>query len=246
MKPLTPLKIVRSGLCIGCGACAAETPAGRMDLDDYGQFRPIDGGGERFERICPFSPIAADEDTIADDLYPEAPRYPTAGRFLDAYVGHVEAEGFRDRGSSGGMVSWVLDELMRQGLIDAAAHVAPVDPDAEGRYFRYRVSRSSEAIRAGAKSRYYPVEMSDLLREIRATPGRYAVVGVPCFIKAIQLLRREDPILRERIAFTLGLFCGHMKSARFVESFAMQMGVPIEAVQAVEFRVKDASRPANV
>ena len=30
-------------------------------------------------------------------------------------------------------------------------------------------------------------------------------------------------MLRERIVFTLGLFCGHMKSARFVESLAWQM-----------------------
>jgi coenzyme F420-reducing hydrogenase beta subunit len=36
----------------------------------------------------------------------------------------------------------------------------------------------------------------------------------------VQLLRREDPVMRERIVFTLGLFCGHMKSARLVESFA--------------------------
>jgi hypothetical protein len=36
-----------------------------------------------------------------------------------------------------------------------------------------------------------------------------------------------------------------MKSARFVESFAWQMDVPIEAVHAVEFRRKDVTRPAS-
>ena len=49
------------------------------------------------------------------------------------------------------------------------------------------------------------------------------MVGVPCFIKAVHLLRAADPLLAERIAFTLGLFCGHMKSARMIESFAWQM-----------------------
>lgn len=253
MKRLSPLRVVQSGLCIGCGSCAgqADVSQARMVLDEYGQFRP-DGdagwlrtGPAAFARTCPFSPEAADEDVIADALYPVAARDETIGRYLDAYVGYAETEGFREQGSSGGMVSWVLDELMRRGLIDAAAHVVPVDPS-EGRYFRYRISRSREEIRQGAKSRYYPVEISEVVRAIRETPGRYAVVGVPCFIKAVQLLRREDPVLRERIAFTLGLFCGHMKSARFVESFAMQMGVPIEEVQAVEFRVKDPSRAANV
>ncbi len=250
-RPVSPLKIVQSGLCSGCGVCAAQSEEAWMALDVYGQLRPAGDaawlriGPEAFDRLCPFSPQAANEDDIANALYPEAPRHPTIGRFLSAHVGHVEAEGFRERGSSGGMVSWVLEELMRQNLIDGAAHVVPVAGPTT-KFFQYRVSRTPEEVRQGAKSRYFPVETSEILREIRAVPGRYAVVGVPCFIKAINLLRREDPVMRERIAYTLGLFCGHMKSARFVESFAMQMGVPIAEVQAVEFRLKDASRPANV
>lgn len=82
------------------------------------------------------------------------------------------------------------------------------------------------AVAEGAKSRYYPIELSRVLQEIRSTPGRYAVVGAPCFIKAVHLARANDAVLGERIAYTLGLFCGHMKSARMVESFAWQMGRP--------------------
>jgi len=47
-----------------------------------------------------------------------------------------------------------------------------------------------------------------------------------------------DPVLRERIVFTLGLFCGHMKSARFVESFAWQMGVAVERLAAARKRAE--------
>jgi coenzyme F420-reducing hydrogenase beta subunit len=223
-----------------------------MDFDEYGQLRPtgdrdwLRKESEVLARTCPFSPAAANEDELAAQLYPMAEPHPTIGRFMAAYVGYAVTDGFRDRGSSGGLTSWVLEELMRTGLIDGAAHVVPVaDPQEVGRFFRYRISSTPEEVRQGAKSRYYPVEASEILRTIRETPGRYAIVGVPCFIKAIQLVRREDPVLRNRIAYTLGLFCGHMKSARFVESFAMQMGVPIEDVQAVDFRLKDISRPAS-
>jgi coenzyme F420-reducing hydrogenase beta subunit len=80
---------------------------------------------------------------------------------------------------------------------------------------------------------------------MRETPGRYAVVGVPCFIKAVHLLRAEDEVMRQRIAYTLGLFCGHMKSARFVDSLALQMGIDIDAVVGVDYRVKMPERPAN-
>lgn len=216
----------------------------------YGQLEPEGGWTQRptptFSRICPFSPDAADEDEIASDHFPEARgRDPQIGRFEAAYVGHAAEQAFRRDGSSGGMVSWVAAELLGKGLIDGVAHVAPTDPTRNGRFFNYRVSRTLADLQAGARSRYYPVELSGVLDEIRAVPGRYAVVGVPCFIKAVQLLRRQDTVLRERIVFTLGLFCGHMKSARLVDSFAWQLGAPIEQVRAVEYRRKDPDRPAN-
>lgn len=253
--PLSPRDIVRSGLCIGCGSCVSQavgSPA-RMTLDRYGHYRPAAAGqwlrtpSERFSRTCPFSPAAPNEDELAAELFPDAGLpHSAAGRFRAAYVGAVTQDDFRARGSSGGMVTWTLTELLHAGLIDGAAHVvATEDPRREGLFFRYRISRTEEEIRAGARSRYYPVELSEILSTIRAVPGRYAVVGVPCFIKVLQLLRREDRLIRERVAFTLGLFCGHMKSARFVESFAWQMGVPVDQIRAVDFRRKDPTRPAS-
>ncbi|MFD2245330.1 Coenzyme F420 hydrogenase/dehydrogenase, beta subunit C-terminal domain [Pontibacter ruber] len=252
---LSPKDIVRSGLCIGCGSCVAQAASNgtAMDFDWYGQLKPkgpeewYRSDSESFTRTCPFSPAAKNEDHLAAELYPTARQAHLAtGRFETAYVGHVSEEDFRLQGSSGGMVTWVATELLRRGLIDGVAHVvASQNPQEEGRYFRYRISRTEAEVRQGAKSRYYPIELSEILQMIREVPGRYAVVGIPCFIKAVQLLRREDPIFRERIRFTLGLFCGHMKSARFVESFAWQMQVPAEQIEQVEYRHKDPNRPAN-
>jgi coenzyme F420-reducing hydrogenase beta subunit len=253
---LSPADVVRSGLCIGCGSCVAGAPAAadaRMVFDRFGHLKPtgsrawMTSGSEGFTETCPFSPSARDEDRLAANLFSAAAAQGEAGRFLAAYVGYVAQEDYRLQGSSGGMVTWMLTELLRAGLVDAAVHVTPgADAGAPDRFFGYRVSRSVAEVRLGAKSRYYPIELSEMLREIRTTPGRYAVVGVPCFIKAVQLLREHDPVLRERIAFTLGLFCGHMKSARFVESLAWQLDVDLEDVQQVDFRRKDPTRAANV
>jgi coenzyme F420-reducing hydrogenase beta subunit len=250
---LSPKQVARAGLCIGCGSCVAREPAAHVQLDRFGNYRPagdprwLSARSADLARTCPFSPVARNEDELAAELFPQAARaHPLLGRYESAYVGYVEEDRFRDEGSSGGLSSWVLAELLRSDLVDGVAHVvAADDPGRDGRFFHYRISRTEEEIRAGAKSRYYPVELSEVLRTIRSVPGRYAVVGVPCFVKAVQLLRREDPVVRERIAFTVGLFCGHMKSARLVESFALQMGVAIEDVQSVDFRLKDAGRPAN-
>ncbi|OLY92635.1 Coenzyme F420-reducing hydrogenase, beta subunit [Cnuella takakiae] len=253
-ETLAPKDIIKSGLCIGCGSCVAQNKAleARMEFDPYGQLKPkgsrqfLQTPSSQFTLTCPFSPAAKNENELAAERYPAAPHTDGyIGRFTQSYIGYVATGGFRMQGSSGGMVSWVAAELMRRGLIDGVAHVVPADPEKDGRFFKFRISRSLEAINQGAQSRYYPIDMSEILEEIRQVPGRYAIVGIPCFIKAVHLLRREDPVLQERIVYTLGLFCGHMKSARFVESFAWQMDVPIEDVTQVAYRTKHPERPAN-
>ena len=254
-KLLSPKAIVEADLCIGCGSCVAHTgaPEAQMKFDSLGQLKPhgpaewYNHASESFTRTCPFSPAASNEDQLATTLFPHAPQHSaTIGYLQTAYVGYVAEEEYRMQGSSGGMVSWVATELLQQGLIDGVAHVvATKDPQTEGRYFRYRISRTKAEISEGAKSRYYPIELSEVLKTIREVPGRYAIVGIPCFIKAVQLLRQQDPVMRDRIRYTLGLFCGHMKSARFVESFAWQMQIPVSDIERVDFRHKDPSRPAN-
>ncbi|HZY68926.1 MAG TPA: Coenzyme F420 hydrogenase/dehydrogenase, beta subunit C-terminal domain [Devosia sp.] len=246
---LSPRDIGRSGLCIGCGGCASQLPGISLELDAYGQFKPAGEGAAKrsatLTRVCPFSPAAANEDQIGTALFPDAPHDPQLGRWEAAFVGAVTEPGFRDSGSSGGLTSWVICELLQRGLIDGVAHVGPREGNGDEKLFGYRISRTVEDIRARAKSRYFPVEMSGVLDEIRRVPGRYAVVGIPCFIKAVNLLRREDAVLRERIVFTVGLVCGHMKSARMAESFTWQLGARMEEVERFDFRRKDTSRPAN-
>ncbi|MES2645835.1 MAG: Coenzyme F420 hydrogenase/dehydrogenase, beta subunit C-terminal domain [Bacteroidota bacterium] len=251
----SPSDIVRSKLCIGCGSCVGMHGGTNTEMlfTKFGELHP-EGDPEWYQKptqiftqTCPFSPSAKKEDELAANLFPGTTKKDNSiGLFEAAYAGYVVENDFRSQGSSGGMVSWVATTLLRQGLVDGVAHVvSTTDPQTEGRFFKYQLSYSEAAVKQGAKSRYYPVEMSEIISHIREVPGRYAIIGIPCFIKAIQLLREQDPVLKERICFTLGLFCGHMKSARFVESFAWQMKVPFEKIRAVDFRYKDPDRPAN-
>lgn len=227
--------------------------SGGMVFDSYGQFKPDASASwykeksATFSSICPFSPKAKNEDYFSERYFLSAPfSSPLLGRFITNKAGYVIENDYRTNGSSGGMVTWIATELLSKKLIDGIAHVIPQkQPDNKGRLFIYTISRNTEQIKEGAKSRYYPVEMSEVLNEIFATPGRYAIVAVPCMIKAINLLRTINNVFRERILFTLGIFCGHMKSARFAESFAWQMKIPFKDVEQVEYRRKIVNRPAN-
>ena len=248
---VSPHDMVAGGLCSGCGACAGGLSEAKATLDwaRDGQLKPagpepwMSRREDAFSSICPFSPRARDETRLGKDLFPDAPHVdPFVGRYRQTFVGHACEEGYRERGSSGGMVSWMAAELLRRGLVDGVAHVARAR---DGHLFRYVLSRTMEDLHRGAQSRYYPVEMSQVLREIARTPGRYAVIGIPCFIKAVQLLRAREPVFRSRIAFTIGLVCGHMKSRHLADSFAWEMGIEPDEMTEIDFRVKDVSRPAN-
>ena len=129
---LSPRDIVRSGMCIGCGSCVAhaDAPETHMQFDAYGHLKPHGPPAwwrrrsARLTHTCPFSPAARNEDALAAELFPTAAQSDASvGRFHTAYVGYVAEEDFRRQGSSGGMVSWVATEVLRQGLIDGVAHV---------------------------------------------------------------------------------------------------------------------------
>lgn len=256
MKNLfSPREIINSGLCIGCGVCVAQSrdESAVIRFDSFGNLKPFASDkwmaqiSERFSRTCPFSPAGRSENYLASVNFPEAQgNHPSIGLYRSNFIGWVIEKNFRANGSSGGMVTWMATELLKNRLVDGVAHVVPADdPCSEGKFFKYRISRTEDQIREGAKSRYYPVELSGVIREIRHSPGHYAIIAVPCMVKAVQLLRQEDPVFNERIRFTLGLFCGHMKSSRFIESFAWQMKVPFRDIRLADFRFKYAGRPAN-
>ncbi|KAB2661764.1 MAG: coenzyme F420 hydrogenase [Verrucomicrobia bacterium] len=257
-KPILDLKSIRNvidgGYCIGCGVCAAvdQSPI-RMRFDQFGALQAFIPATildsqipEAILSVCPFSEGAANEDEIGRALYPEGKQDSHVGFHLECYLGHVAEGDFRARGSSGGIGSWVLSELFRLGLIDKAIHVGERQPtQGDPRLFAFAVSNSMEEIRAKSKSRYYPIEMSEVLRFVRETPGRYAIVGVPCFIKAIRLLARQEAIFAERIQFHISIFCGHLKTAGFSEFLAWQSGVLPDEIRTVDFRKKVPNQPAH-
>lgn len=219
-------------------------------MDDFGFYRAnlVADGADFRDTVCPFSDDAANESEIANSLFhPEVNDYNDhLGRFISIYAGSVDTGGYRERGSSGGFTSWILTQLLEGNHVDAVIHVKPRLPtEGDKRLFKYGVSTSLQELHQGAKSHYYPVEMSEVLTHVRSTPGRYAIVGVPCFIKAIRLLSREEPLFRDRIIFTVGLFCGHLKSTGFAEMLAWQVGVHPDSLVEMDFRTKIEGRPSS-
>lgn len=247
--------VVGGGYCVGCGACASvDNSPIKMKLDDFSKLQPtiddsIDFNLESgsYQSVCPFSDESDNEDTIGKNLFGlNAVHHEKLGYYLATYAGHVTEGTFRDSGSSGGMGSWIASTLFKQGLVDGVIHIHQRVPTADdNRLFHYQLSSTMDEIRNGAKSRYYPIELSEMVKLIKERPGKYLFVGIPCFIKSIRLLSQQDEVLKERIKFCIGLICGHLKTARFAEMLAWQCDIPPQQLTSIDFRTKLPEYGAN-
>lgn len=247
--------VIDGGYCIGCGTCASlpDSPV-HIALNNVGKYQAnIDANalspamGKGLAAVCPFAGDGPNEDELGRELYADGSRHDSRlGYWKECYIGHAEEGDYRSRGSSGGFVSWLICELLSKGEIDGVLHVVPSSRSGSSEVlFQYGVSTTTDDVRHGAKSRYYGVEMSQALKYVKEHPGRYLVVGVPCFIKAIRLLCRQEPVFAERIRFSVAILCGHLKSVAYLEYIAWQMGVPLNEIQSFDFRHKIPSNPAK-
>ena len=253
-KPLpaagTLSNVVDGGYCIGCGACAALDSSIAMAFDDtlrlQAKLSEDRAPTQAAVQACPFTGEGPNEDALAREIFTD-PRIVEDGRIgahLACFAGWVEEGDLRRRGSSGGIGTWLQRELLARGLVDAVLNVAPQDGKGEP-LFSFTVARTPDEVVGNARTRYYPVEMSGVIRHVLDHPGRYAAIGTPCFAKALRLVARQSPELRERLPFVLGIVCGHLKTAAFTQSLAWQCGIEPDGVQSIDFRAKLEGRPAS-
>jgi coenzyme F420 hydrogenase subunit beta len=239
-------RVVAGDYCTGCGLCSFAS-GGKVPMRKtvYGTLQPEIGKLEALDRdelghldqICPFSNGGENETAIASRLFPAASQSTLeSGRYERAYAGYCTGGGFRDKGSSGGMTSWFLCELLTRGVVQQVIHVH--ESDKEGSLFDFTISHSPEEVRAGAKSRYYAVSYTDVLTEFRENPRSTAVVGVPCFIKALRRLAQVDPLVKEHFKVHVALVCGHLKSRRYAEMMGWQKGIKPGDLRKIDFRLK--------
>lgn len=248
--------VVSEGLCVGCGICAGVAPAHlTMQVDEFGAYTPApltaapgatDQWGPASLRVCPFGDRDENEDTLAEAAFGAQTgvrRHPEIGTYLASFAAHVSDEDVRMRSSSGGLISWILTDLLRSGEVDGVICVAQTGSrDAQ---YEYEIIREVEDLERCRKSRYHPVELSRILPQLRDTPGRFAFVGLPCFVKGLHYAMMEAPELKAKIACTVGLFCGHLKTRQFLWYLARCCGVREDEIVSADFRKKVPGYPAN-
>lgn len=248
-------KVIEPDYCIGCGVCASiDNSPLTMKFTEDGTYKPIlreeaelDALTTDLMRICPFSDYSDNETDLGRKLFDskEIDYNEYSGYYLKNFAGHVKADDYRKRGASGGMGTWVASKLLELELVDAVIHVKSGDINNDEKMYQYDISYNVKELKMGAKSKYYPIELSQIIKEIKKSDKTYAVIGIPCFIKSLRLLANNDPIIKKRIKFHIGLVCGHLKSSFFAEAMAWEMGIQPNDLEYLDFRKKFKDSASN-
>lgn len=205
---------VMDGLCMGCGLCEDICPKhcihiqkGRLNVPVVDDQSCVTCGLCR--KVCAGKGIEIER--LSKTYFGEIPHSNYyLGHYLNLYKGYSTDYDIRFHSASGGCVSQFLIWLLEKGEIDGAVVTGfksdkPMEP-------RVYIARNRDEVLAGKSSKYCVVTMNGLAREIHETPGRYAVVGLPCHIHAFRKYCSVDKKVGERIIGFFPIFCSGNKN----------------------------------
>lgn len=234
-SPLTPsLARVKAGnLCSGCGACAAIAPrAIRMESVPPGFLRPIQSepvsgvDDRKIAEVCPGLGQAVTAGKRQD--------HPLWGPYVTAETGWATDAAMRHAGSSGGVLSAILDHLLAEGTVDAVLQVtaSPDMPTANA----IILNRNREGVIAAAGSRYAPSAPLAGIAPLVASGHRIAFVGKPCDAAALRALSTIDADVARTFPVILSFFCAGVPSLDGAGKVLEALGTSLEATESFRYR----------
>lgn len=235
--------IVAAGLCMGCGFCTITLeqnrrhPAVQIRYDSQvDAFAPfvVDGDTESLEQevLCPGASM--DLVSLSNYRFGEIPQDHIAGRVIASRVCHATDPALRNAAASGGAIPALLAQLLDDGAIDALYVVDAGDHvyDAHGKLLTELTS-----FERCHGSVYHPVDFGRQLRGLVDSTARFAFIGLPCEIAALEMLKQRRPDVAARHVISIGLFCGGVNSFQGIAYYLQGFGIAWSSVDAIRYRI---------
>lgn len=231
-------------LCTSCGICEGVCPSGAITtIVNNGRFQPQinntlcknQKGCHRCYDACPG--IGIDIPKLASERFfgTDNSEEMLVGRYLKCYSAYSNNDDLRYLAASGGTISQFLIWLLETGIIDGAI-VTKFDKDAPFKVKSY-IATSSQEIILAKSSKYGPVSMGAVVKDIRKSDGkRFVVVGLPCHIHGFIKLEAIDRKLKEKIVGHFSLFCSGSQTFNYTEYIFQQCNIKIDQVNYLSYR----------
>jgi len=224
-------KTTKERICNGCGVCSVVCPKLAIEVslnDKKGSYGPeiindkCDSCGICL-KVCPAMGLNSQNNNLL-------------GNYIASFVGFANNEEIRYNASSGGAITALLVFALEKGLINGAVVTRfAKDNILTAESF---IARTKEEIIAASQSKYCPVAMDTILKEIisSAKSERLAFVGLPCQISAIREASKINIELRKKIVFYVGLFCGFRPNFNGLKFFLEKNNINKEEIKEINYR----------
>jgi len=239
-KERTVRGIVKQGLCIGCGTCAALCPKRALTIvecRETGIYLPRLDNSKCNNcgiclKICPGT--EADLGKLNLAAFDQKPENPFVGNYLKCYSGYAADQKTRCQSTSGGLVpalaTFALEVGIADGILTTRANAQkPLRPQSF-------IARTKAEVMAAAGSKYCPVSANSALGEILRNPGRYILVGLPCHIQGLRKAQNLNKELKNRVSLVFGLVCNHTPTFQATSFLLKKFKIPIEKVAKLDYR----------
>lgn len=238
---ITIKKVVKNGLCTGCGTCVALCPedAIKLTIDKKkGIYIPelneekCNDCGTCF-KVCPGQWV--DFKQLNLEIFGNEPEDILIGNYINCGIGHSTDYEIRYNSSSGGLVTQLLLFALEEGIIDGAlvtkmSDENPLEPEVF-------IARTQEEIITASQSKFCPAPANIMLKKILKEEGTFAVVGLPCHIHGIRKAEMLNKELEEKIVLHLGLFsCSTNINFLGTERVIQKMNIRKEDVKKIDYR----------
>jgi len=226
-------KIIPDSLCTRCGTCEGVCPEGIIVEDSngfpFGSDKDKCSGCELCKKVCPGKHI--DFPLIIDKG--DYSYHPCLGYYLSVKSAICSDSDYALNSASGGAVTSLLKYLFESKAIDA---VFTVRMNREYPFNAYPfLARRVEELEEGRQSKYQPVMVNSLLRDIGEC-SNVAVVGLPCHIHGIRNAEQEIQALKKKIFLHIGLFCGFNMEKDATGFLIRKMGMQKFPVKKIQYR----------
>jgi coenzyme F420 hydrogenase subunit beta len=176
-------------------------------------------------------------DSLNLQVFGKLPENYWAGNYRKAFLGACTDPEIQASAASGGIVSGLLAYALEEKLIDGVYLLTP----SWGKPFKLEtiLATSIDEIKASAGSYYWPAPVGHRLRDILRSEGKFAFIGLPCEIQALRKAQKVLPRLNEKIAFSIGLFCGSRTTIQGQLFGLKRYGVNPARIAKIEYRHSD-------
>ncbi|MBN1551749.1 Coenzyme F420 hydrogenase/dehydrogenase, beta subunit C-terminal domain [bacterium] len=232
---MTLADIITNHLCTGCGTCAGVCPSSAISMV------PTPDGFIRADidpSLCKTCDLCAE---ICPQIHPpktlmDGTKSPLTGTFQSTWLASAKDSKDREEGQTGGFVRTVVRYLLESQRVDAVLTV--IDNPADPLRPQALWLKSMNDLPRLAKSKYCPVSLNSLLKNIKTINGDVAVTGLGCHLHGLINAADRFPDIKRKIAFKIGLFCDRILSFYAAEFLVRSAGVSVSNVSGFEYRHK--------